>query len=249
MKNLLVILLLQAAPVTFAQFTGYSVDTVRINSLILQEDRTILIYRPVNLKADIKLNIIYLLDGENVDYYFHAIQAQPDSNRSDLLAVGIVNTNRRRDMLYVNGAGKFLKFITSELEPVMENRFTTGSRILFGHSFAGAFTIYALLNQPNAFDGYIASSPAPIMALTNLNDYLKTDSTVSREKILHLSYGSKDMRQVIKWARELNDNLTGTEFKHLIWELVVYEDRDHNNTTIPALTDGLDYVLQSSSVH
>jgi predicted alpha/beta superfamily hydrolase len=60
------------------------------------------------------------------------------------------------------GASKFLRFIRTELIPVIETNYRTRStdRILAGHSLGGLFVLYALLQQPKLFQGYIAGSPS-----------------------------------------------------------------------------------------
>lgn len=242
MKTLFIFLLLPAALVVYPQQPVFSVDTIHIRSRILQEDRTILVYKPLKMRSDDPLNFIYLLDGEFANYRYNALQSRFGYSISDLIAVGIINTDRRRDLLYVNRAGQFLKFLTEVLIPAMEQNFKVRKRILYGHSFAGSFVIYSLLKRPDAFDGFIASSPTPIMALTNRDDYLKTDSILKGEKMLHLSYGSRDMRQVRKWTKLLADNLTGTEFEHLVWKCEVYEGKDHNNSDIPSLINGICFI-------
>lgn len=62
----------------------------------------------------------------------------------------------------MGGAESFLAFITTELMPKVEARYRVNSadKTLFGHSTGGHFTVYTLLNQPQAFHRYIVSSPA-----------------------------------------------------------------------------------------
>ena len=92
---------------------------------------------------------------------------------SNLIAVGIINTDRKRDLLYVKSADKFLDFIISELIPLTEKDYKVNTRILYGHSFGGGFTVYAMINKPNYFNYFIASSPTPIMDLVKKENYQK----------------------------------------------------------------------------
>ena len=58
------------------------------------------------------------------------------------------------------GADSFLAFFTEEIIPYVDENFrTTKERILYGRSDSGLFTIYALLERPDAFSAYISSSP------------------------------------------------------------------------------------------
>ena len=60
------------------------------------------------------------------------------------------------------GAQAFLDFIASELKPEVSRRFKIdpAREALFGHSFGGLFTLYALANRPNLADTFIAASPS-----------------------------------------------------------------------------------------
>jgi predicted alpha/beta superfamily hydrolase len=155
------------------------------------------------------------------------------------VGVGIINTNRRRDLLYIKGADKFLDFVTSELIPVVEKDYRTQKRILYGHSFGGGFTLYSMINKPNYFNYYIASSPTPIMDLIKKENYQQMDSVCKNRIAFYLSYGSKDMGQVKKWSQRLKDNLAGLKYNNLDWRFNIFEGKDHNNSDIAALINGL----------
>lgn len=59
------------------------------------------------------------------------------------------------------GAGHFLQFIKQELIPFINNEYRTNdNRVLMGSSYGGLFTLYALFNEPNLFNGYIPTSSA-----------------------------------------------------------------------------------------
>lgn len=60
------------------------------------------------------------------------------------------------------GAAAFLDFIEDELKPMISAELPVDPRrqALFGHSFGGLFTLYALFKKPHAFRTYIAGSPS-----------------------------------------------------------------------------------------
>jgi predicted alpha/beta superfamily hydrolase len=60
------------------------------------------------------------------------------------------------------GPEHFLSFITEELQPHIDANYRTDTsdRALLGYSFSGEFTLYALAHEPDAFERYIALSPA-----------------------------------------------------------------------------------------
>jgi len=223
----------------FSQDINYVIDTIQVKSEILNETRSIIVYKPLNILKTDSVKFIYLLDGEYSNYRIQSIKERFNDSICNLIAVGIINTDRRRDLLYVKGADKFLDFLTTELIQVAEKDYKINTRILYGHSFGGGFTIYALINRPNYFNYYIASSPTPIMDLINKENYLQIDSMGQQKIVFSFSFGSEDMGQVIKWSNILKDNLTGLRFKYLDWRFKIFEGKDHNNSDIVALLNGL----------
>lgn len=59
------------------------------------------------------------------------------------------------------GAGSFLKFLTDELIPFVENgyRADPARRVLVGHSYGGLFALFALLESPDLFATLVVGSP------------------------------------------------------------------------------------------
>lgn len=237
MRRIKILILMINSINIFAQDSPYTVDTIQVRSSILAENRSIVIYAPKKLSKSEKVRFIYLLDGESAGYRYQNLSMQCKDSISDLIAVGIINTDRRRDLLYALGADKFLDFITTELIPFIEKDFSTKSRILFGHSFAGSFTLYTLIKKPGTFDRYIVSSPIPIVDLINKESYSNIDC-VGKIK-LFLGFGSNDIRQVKKWTLMLKENLSCLELKNLNWSFQIYEGKNHNNSDISALINGL----------
>lgn len=61
------------------------------------------------------------------------------------------------------GADAFLAFLVEVLRPELAARHPQtagGEQVLFGHSLGGLFAAHALLTAPDAFDGFIVSSPS-----------------------------------------------------------------------------------------
>jgi len=68
----------------------------------------------------------------------------------------------RNPDMRVGGAAQFLTFIEETLKPQIAARYDIDPEreALFGHSFGGLFTLYALFERPGAFDVYVAASPS-----------------------------------------------------------------------------------------
>lgn len=239
MKQISLLALLLLTYNCYSQERLFKIDTIQIQSKVLNENRSIIIYKSDPVSNSDSVTFIYLTDGEYAAYRLQQLEEKFRDSISDVIAVGVINTDRRRDLLYVNGADQFLDFITRELKPFIEKDYVVRKRILFGHSFGGSFTIYAIINQPDAFDEYIASSPTPIMDYVSAERYVISDAACRNKIAFYLSYGSKDMGQVIKWAQKLNHALADQSFKHIEYHFKVFEGKNHNNSDIPALLLGI----------
>ena len=239
MRPLAVLIFLLHSINIFSQDKDYTIDTIQVKSEILNEYRSIIIYKPQNVLQTDSVKFLYLLDGEFSNYRYLSLKDQFKDSISNLIAVGLINIDRKRDLLYVKNADKFLDFIIIELIPVIEKDYKINTRILYGHSFGGGFTVYSLINKPNNFNYFIASSPTPIMDLIKKENYLQIDSTISRKVIFYFSYGSMDLGQVSKWSEKLKNNLTEMRFKNLDWRFNIFEGKDHNTSDIAALLNGL----------
>ena len=214
----------------------FKIDTLTIDSKILSESRMILIFTPTGLKRTDSVSILYMLDGEFSKYRFEKIV---DDNLIQIIGIGIINTDRRKDLLQVNQANNFNTFIEKELIPIIESKYLIHERVLFGHSFGGAFTIYSMINKPALFNKYIASSPTPIMNLIDKEIYQKLDELLLTNIKFYLSYGSEDMQQVKKWASRLIKNLQSLKTNRFNWTSQVFEGENHNTSDIISIIKGL----------
>lgn len=217
----------------------FTIDTVKIHSKILNEDRLIIIYKPVNLNQTDSVTIIYLLDGEFSSYRYDLISKE--KLKTPVIGIGIVNTNRNRDLLPAKQPELFLKFIADEVMPKVEEGILIYQRILFGHSFGGGFTVYALINHPGLFDKYIASSPTPIMEMIDTTIYNQLDAKLGKPIKFYISHGSKDMAQVKKWSGKLTENLKLLKLTNINWNAEIFEGANHNTSDLNSLKNGLKF--------
>ncbi|MBT3208056.1 MAG: tetratricopeptide repeat protein [Bacteroidetes bacterium] len=146
-------------------------ESIKISSKILDEDRVLLISKPINSQMfDYKYPVIYLLDGESHFRHVASLVHYLASHGviPNMLVVGIRNVNRDRDFTPTSiekikttgGADKFLDFLADELIPYIDKNFNTEPyRILVGHSLGGVFASYTLLKKPELFNSYMAISP------------------------------------------------------------------------------------------
>ncbi|MBY4590073.1 alpha/beta hydrolase [Rhizobium redzepovicii] len=92
----------------------------------------------------------------------------------------------------IGGTGKLADFIESELIPRIAEIVTLDPRrrSLFGHSFGGLFTLYALFERPGLFANWIAASPTIYWENSEiLNNEAQRQPIPGNAAFLHLSAG------------------------------------------------------------
>ena len=165
---------------TSAQEDGdpISIGTYRIlQSKILNEDRTLLVNLPQGYdETTNSYLVLYILYGGQPQGYFaeavHIVDRLNEASRiPDMIIVGVKNTDRYRDCLPINrngepgGADNFLKFFIEELIPFVDKSYRTKDfRILLGPQAGAAFSVYALMENPELFRVNIVTNPFWIRA-------------------------------------------------------------------------------------
>ena len=92
----------------------YNIDTLTIESKILSETRTILVFTPDRIISSDSVSIIYMIDGQFSKYRFEEII---NHGNNQIIGIGILNTDRRPDLFPINQADRFNSFIENELIP------------------------------------------------------------------------------------------------------------------------------------
>ena len=155
---------------------------IEFHSNVLQEDRTVLVRLPEGYeRAEERYPVLYALDGEffffqvsSVVNYLSELGYIRNQPIPQMVVVAIVNVDRNRDYTPTYAprqnqlefptsgkAEKFLKFMSSELFPLIESRYRTQPyRVLTGWSLGGLFTVYTYLEHPDLFSAYLAVSPS-----------------------------------------------------------------------------------------
>jgi len=155
-------------------------QTFTIESAAVHETRRVNVYTPPGYDAapGTRFDVLYMPDG-GVDEDFPHVVATADSairagEMRPVIVVGIVNTERRRDMTgptsvardsaiapRVGGSAAFRRFIATELIPEVGRRYRVSEhRAIIGESLAGLFIVETFFEQPELFDTYIALDPS-----------------------------------------------------------------------------------------
>ena len=185
---------------TLAQEDGdpVSIGTYRkLHSKILNEDRTLLVNLPREYdETTNSYPVLYILYGGNPQGYFaeavHIVGRLDEASRiPNMIIAGVKNTDRYRDCLPINrngepgGAENFLKFFKEELIPFIDKSYRTKNfRILLGPQAGAAFSVYALMENPELFRVNIITNPFWVRSnreylLTKANDFFLKEGSLN----------------------------------------------------------------------
>lgn len=249
-------------------------DVVTIHSKVLNEDRKIYVHCPKSDSADLnkQFPVLYLMDADN---HFELLTQYADYlSRPDVLSipkiiiVGIVNTDRRRDltptksmldysgkpdsstMLKPSGGNEnFLEFIRTELMPEIDKNYKTNPyKIFAGHSFGGLSSINCMLTHADMFNAYIAVSPSlwwdNEYLLKFTNEKLKKGSVLN--KILFYSDGNEGGSNSFfhKALLKFDSTITGKKLNGLSYMYKHYPTETHMTEPIIAYYEALRFIFK-----
>jgi predicted alpha/beta superfamily hydrolase len=261
---LLVISFVTAAIPSHGQASGETIvigKKFQIHSNVLNETRALLIATPEGYDQETdRYPVLYVLDGdENFVQAVGIVRSLAGSDRiPPMLVVGIANTERTRDLtpptqveienrfLPKNGgADTFLRFISGELIPYVDEHYRTRPyKILVGHSAGGLFAIYALASSPTLFNAYIAIDPMLSWnndaTVTKLGTVFKDTQKLSSDLyITATDEGGSALSADYKLCGILNQR-TPREFR---WTFKQMPGETHTSIPHQSIYSGLDYIF------
>jgi hypothetical protein len=204
----------------YLQSNKYSDDVIQteINSEIMDEERKVIVHLPENYEQnnDKSYPVMYVLDGTSQDAHtFSKIDLLSKINQfPESIVVGIPNTrgNRSRDFTphymkidleepnsKTGNGNKFLAFIEKELIPFINKNYrTNGFQTISGNSRGGLFVMYALLEKPMLFNGYICYSPAFWREDNLIAKKVKTffEQNQMTNKFIYMSIGDEENKKM-----------------------------------------------------
>jgi predicted alpha/beta superfamily hydrolase len=255
---------LAAMVLSFSAARAQAPDVAKltIKSNVLGEDRVILVRTPAGYETN-KRNypVLYMTDGDaHMAHTASTVEFLARNGRiSELIVVGIVNTDRTRDLTptkssatdgfpapTAGGADAFLKFIETELIPEIEKRyFVQPYRILAGHSFGGLFAVHAMATRPELFNSYIAVSPSlqwgDEATLKRAEAFLKSRKEFNAT--LFTSLGNEP-GGIGKAFVEFKEVLAKNPIKGFEWEAEQLQDEDHGSVVLRSHYLGLRKVYE-----
>jgi predicted alpha/beta superfamily hydrolase len=237
-----------------------TVKKLVLKSSVLNEDRIVLIRTPVGYETNnVKYPVLYMTDGDaHIGHTSSTIDFLMRNGRmSDLIVVGVTNTDRTRDLTPVKstaknaqgelqfptsgGSDNFLKFFETELIPEVEKQYRTQPyRILAGHSLGGLFAVHAMIAKPGLFNSYIAVSPSLQWengeTLKRAEDFLK--SRKEMKVTLFASIGN-ETGGISENFDKFKEALSKTNIKDFEWQAERMADEDHGSVVLRSHYFGL----------
>ena len=258
--GMFVLLALFSVP-AFAQIPQMpAATTLTIKSSVLGEDRRILVRTPAGYDTNkISYPVLYMTDGDaHIAHTSSTAEFLARNGRmSELIVVGIPNTDRGRDLSpskpsnagatgapqfpTAGGADNFLKFIETELIPEIEKRYrVTPYRILAGHSLGGLFVTHAMLSKPELFKSYVAVSPAlqwdNQLVVKRAEDFFKNRKELNATFFMTIG---NEPGPIDDGVHQLKQILEKNKVQGFDWELMEMPDEDHGTVVLRSHYFGL----------
>jgi len=241
-----------------AQFLPAKADSFYSN--VLGQKRAIEVYLPQESDKDAaqRYETIYVLDGDwnskivvEVVTFMRQVGFMPP-----VLVVSVPNffdekgvNSRDHDLTPTvvadqprsGGAAAFLSFLKTELVPYVNEHYpANGTNLIHGHSYGGLFLVYALLNEPALFDGYLILDPAMTWDNHALDAALesKLPGTPAKGKAIYIA-GRGGMAFEGMGLASIEPIFQHKAPADLHWKLVPYPDETHDSLKLKATYDAL----------
>jgi|HubBroStandDraft_1064217.scaffolds.fasta_scaffold00249_10 predicted alpha/beta superfamily hydrolase len=238
-------------------------EKFQIESKVLGETRTYIVHTPPSYKSGKEAYpVLVLQDAEgHFAYTTAAVDMLSGNGRiPSMIVVGITNTDRTRDMTptkpatvidgvpgaqSAGGADKFLSFIADELLPTIDRNYRTRPyRVLIGHSLGGLFAVYALMNRPEVFNGYLIISPSlwwDDQALVKTAQPFFSAHKDLRADI-YMTMGSEG-QQMLGGAWKLAAVLEESKLPDVRWQFKRSPEEDHGTIPFMSTYEGLQAIF------
>ena len=257
--------LLIIATAAMAQPATGTIKTFALKSEVLGEERVVLVRTPPGYETNkLKYPVLYMTDGNaHIGHTASTVEFLTQNGRiSDLIVVGVLNTDRTRDLTPTKsavknaagdlqwptsgGADNFLKFFETELIPAIEKDYRVQPfRIFAGHSLGGLFAIHAMVSKPGLFNSYVAVSPSLQWengaTLKRAEEYLKNQKEL--KVTLYVSLGNEP-GAIGNSFEHFKETLAKTNIKGFQWQAEHLTDEDHGSVVLRSHYAGLRKVYE-----
>lgn len=267
-----------AEPLSVPRAKQYDI-TSKINGLKYR----IMVSTPLNADPGKRYPVFYLLDG---NWYFMPAAYSDSATDPELLAsifVGIgypndagpeIDHRRAFDLTppgklkdffgsKAGGGDDFIQVLLEEVKPLVEshNQVDQSRQIIYGKSLGGLLVLHLLFVHPEAFQTYIAASPAIYWdnssVLAGEKDFSrKIKANNLRLKVLITSASEEQYRgsdpklqaeeiyRMVDNASELASRLATASPQNLSVTYAIFPDETHNSVSLAALGRALYFALK-----
>ncbi len=240
---------------------------IKIKSDVYKRNRTILVKVPFDYdQTKAHYPTLYALDANDPIKFQYLCSAIDNLVQAEalppMIICGIVPEQDKRNYELTppattlalqqkpyGGADRTLNYIEKDLIPFIDGNYRTcGARVLYGHSFAGLFTTYAMIKKPNLFRGYIAISPA--LWYNNESYVEKIDSFAqSKEaysRFFYFSVGDRGETElsIRPSVFKVYDRLKAQSAKLFHWQFLELHDKNHTAGPVLALPEALSFIFR-----
>lgn len=245
-------------------------DIISLKSEILNEDRTLQVYLPESYNGStFNYPVLYLLDSE---YEFHQTTGTVNflsgvGKIPEMIVVGIVNTNRSRDLTpeapndkdskafwgEIGGAENFRTFFQKELIPFIDKKYipfidkkyrTSPYKIIRGQSFGGLFGLFDFFDTP-LFNAYIITSPTVRWnnneLFKKLNRYTYNKGVKTKIYIGEAEFDSGDDTGIEEFSRLLKSKIKDSIF----FKYAFFKGEGHYSLVYNATQNGLKFIYKN----
>ena len=241
--------------------TSDTIENFTIHSNITNDDYPIYVLLPENYKNNTTNELIIALDGDTRFNTIANIISEKNQNGTIppviLIAIGN-NAERNRDYtptVYKHGEGgadNYYEFITDELIPQLESRYTidtSNNKTLIGHSFGGLFTQYALSKDRTSspFNKFIASGTSYWFDSGVIFEYEQNYANTNDdlEVTFYNGMGTLEGGVMLASFEEMNERLDNRGFENFTHKNELIEESGHSGAVNTIFKKGLDYVFSN----
>ena len=256
----------------------------KLKSHILNEEREYWVSLPADYYTSkytpAKYPVVYLLDGDANFHSFtgmvQALSSGAYSKTPQMIVVGILNTDRTRDLtpsassraaffdksvpLYKNSGGNalFIRFLENELIPHIDSSYRTDDyKILTGHSFGGLTAVNILLNHTSLFNAYIAIDPS--LWWDNSLLLKQADSLFKKKEFKGAAlFTGRAFKESVPEDTTTDMPRSNIAFHQLLdkykpaglkYKHQYYANDDHGTIPVPASYDALKFIFREHRIH
>ncbi len=221
------------------------IDTYKIESKYLDEERTIEIYLPPSYQKlkEKRYPVMYVMDGQ--EYFLHPVAYQRmlrfKDKSPEFVVVGINTDRKKRRRLLYEDANQFIRFLTEELIPHIDKNYRTlkeKERSYFGWEMAGGLGLEIFTQHQNTFNAFFIASPTHLTKERILA--LATNIVKNRSHKTYLYFSKAPEETYIVQPLNKTDSILKVHNSSSIkWEMDNLLHEDHYTTPLKTINNGL----------